>query len=140
METEVAVSDDRNYVDIQMDVEQVAFEGFVNYGSPIQSTAQDPITGLPADITINENAILMPVFRTIRPNTAVTVQDGANIVISALQQSDIEDFEDKVPVLGDIPLVGRFFQSSGTRKVDRALLIFVNVEIQDPTGKPWRDR
>jgi general secretion pathway protein D len=140
METEVAVSDDRNYVDVQMDVEQVAFEGFVNYGSPIQSTAQDPLTGFSADVTLNENAILMPVFRTIRPNTAVTVQDGANIVISALQQSDIEDFEDKVPVLGDIPLVGRFFQSSGTRKVDRALLIFVNVEIQDPTGKPWRDR
>lgn len=140
LETEVSVSDDRQYVDVQMDVERVEFEGFVNYGSPIQSTGSDPITGLPIRINITDNDILQPIFRTIRPNTAVTVQDGANIVIAGLQQSDIEDVEDKVPVLGDIPLVGRFFQSKGTRRIDRALLIFVNVEVQDPTGQSWNER
>ncbi len=140
LEAEVSVSEDRNYIDVQMSTEKVDFDGFVNYGSPIQSSVPDALTGISRQVTLSENEILQPVFRRITPSTSVTVQDGANIVIGGLQQSDIENVEDKVPILGDIPLVGRLFQSKGTRRIDRALLIFMNVEIQDPTGKPWRDR
>ena len=82
----------------------------------------------------------MPIFRSIPLNTAVTVQDGASFVIAGLNQSSIQTVEDKVPLLGDIPLLGRFFKSEGIKKTDRALLIFINVELKDPTGKNWRER
>ncbi|MFD2158717.1 Amuc_1098 family type IV pilus outer membrane protein [Rubritalea tangerina] len=140
LEAECTVSEDKNYVDVKLFSEIVDFDGFVNYGSPISAPQTVPSTGEVVNVDLNQNAILMPVFRPIRLNTAVTVQDGSSFVIAGLNQSSIETVEDKVPILGDIPLAGRFFKSEGIQKSDRALFIFVNVELKDPTGKNWRDR
>ena len=139
LEVEATISEDKNYVDVRIESNVTNFDGFINYGSPITSSTTTS-TGdvVPRDVT--QNAILMPIFRSMPLNTAVTVQDGATFVIAGLNQSSIQTVEDKVPLLGDIPLVGRFFKSEGLQKTDRALLIFVNVELKDPTGKNWRER
>ncbi|MFT5881911.1 MAG: general secretion pathway protein D [Crocinitomicaceae bacterium] len=136
---EATISEDKNYVDVRVELEASDFQGFINYGSPITSSTLDAL-GNPVPIEITKNAILMPFFRTKNINTAVTVQDGATFVIGSLNESLIETVEDKVPLLGDIPLLGRFFKSEGIKKTDRALLIFINVELKDPTGKNWRER
>jgi len=45
-----------------------------------------------------------------------------------------------VPILGDLPLVGRIFKSNGISVEKRAVIIFVNVELSDLAGNPYRDR
>jgi len=139
LEAEATISEDKNYIDVRIESDVSNFDGFINYGSPITSSTVDAI-GNPVPVVITENAILMPIFRTIPLNTAVTVRDGATFVIAGLNQSSIQTVEDKVPLLGDIPMLGRFFKSEGIKKIDRALLIFINVELKDPTGKNWRER
>ncbi len=139
LEVEATISDDKNYVDVRIDSKVSSFDGYLNYGSPITSSTTDAI-GNPVPIELSKNAILVPIFRSIPLNTAVTVQDGASFVIAGLNESSIQTVEDKVPLLGDIPLLGRFFKSEGLKKTDRALLIFINVELKDPTGKNWRER
>jgi len=139
LEVEATISEDKNYVDVRVDSEVSSFDGYLNYGSPITSSSIDA-AGNPVPIVVSRNAILMPIFRSIPLNTAVTVQDGGSFVIAGLNQSSIQTVEDKVPLLGDIPLLGRFFRSEGVKKTDRALLIFINVELKDPTGKNWRER
>ena len=47
---------------------------------------------------------------------------------------------DKVPILGDLPFVGRIFRNDGISVEKRSVLIFVNVELTDPAGNPYRDR
>ncbi len=137
---EPTVSDDKNYIDLQLNPTVVEFEGFVNYGNPLNTSIIDPITGLPSELEVVQNNVLMPVFRTIRLNTGVTVQDGATIVVGGLIQQRIENVNDKIPVLGDLPLVGRFFQSQGLKNSRKAVIMFVKVELVDPTGQPWRER
>jgi general secretion pathway protein D len=137
---EPTVSDDKNYIDLQLNPSIVTFDGFVNYGNPLFNVAIDPITGIPFEQIAQANTILMPIFRTVRLNTGVTVQDGATVVVGGLVQQRIETVNDKVPMLGDLPLVGRFFQSQGLRNSKTAVIMFVNVELVDPTGHPWRDR
>ena len=44
------------------------------------------------------------------------------------------DIKDKVPVLGDIPLVGHAFQSKATSSEKKAVLFFVSVKVIDPAG------
>ena len=44
-------------------------------------------------------------------------------------------YEDKLPVLGDLPMVGRLFRSEGEEKIRKAFLMFVKVDVVDPTGR-----
>ena len=49
---------------------------------------------------------------------------------------DVETVEDKVPLLGDIPFLGRFFTSDVLQREKEAIVIFVTVRIVDPGGNP----
>ncbi len=140
LEVEPTVSDDKNYIDLSINPNLSSFEGFVNYGSPIQTAQIDPITGLVTPQVISRNEILMPVFRVIRTNTNVTIQDGHTLVIGGLKEHRVETVNDKTPILGNIPMIGRFFQSDALRSTKTAIVIFVKAELVDPTGRPWRDR
>ena len=141
LEAEATVSESKHYIDLQIQPTRIDFEGFVNYGSPIQSSSTNPITGQIAPITLSDNEILQPVFKRVELRGGhITVQDGSNFVIAGLTESKIETVEDKIPVVGDIPVLGRLFKSEGKSKVDRVLLMIVNVELLDPTGKPIRDQ
>jgi len=129
----------KRFVDVTVNPTFTDFDGYVNYGSPINTTVQSVLGGTQVQ-TITDNAILMPVFSTQRANTQVTVADGATIAIGGLMSSSIQNVEDKVPVFGDIPIVGRLFSSKATKPVTTALVFLVHVELVDPTGRPYRDR
>lgn len=62
-------------------------------------------------------------------STTVTVPNGATVVISGLIREDRVEAINKVPVLGDIPLLGFFFRSKGQRTQRTNLLIFVTPRI-----------
>lgn len=140
MDVEPTVSPDRQTITLQVNPTLKRFEGFVNYGNPLQTVTQDPITGLLLPSVISTNAILQPVFSNIRTDTRVTIQDGATVVIGGLLQETIDKVEDKVPLLGDLPVIGRYFRSEGLRSNKRAVVIFLKAELVDPTGRPWRNR
>ena len=114
------------------------FDGFVNYGSPINSTNQTPFG--PQTVEITKNAILMPVFSKQSTTSTVDVADGATVVIGGLMQEVVELVDDKTPILGGIPIVGRLFQSTTKKPVSKMILFMVNVELMDPTGHRYRDR
>ena len=100
----------------------------------------DPL-GLGADsVVLTPNEILMPVFSSQRANTQLTVVDGATIVIGGLMRESVQNVEDKVPLLGDIPWIGRLFSSTARQPFSSAIVFFVQVELLDPTGRPYRDR
>ena len=120
-------------IDLQFAPELVEFEGFINYGSPIQSFATD-LVGNPITITITENRIEMPIFAARRVNTALTIYDGYTVAVGGLMREDIQNVEDKVPVLGDLPLIGRLFQSKTENHIKSNLIIFVTAEIIDAAG------
>jgi general secretion pathway protein D len=59
------------------------------------------------------------------------------MVLGGLIREDISTIDDKVPILGDIPLVGRLFRSKGEQAVKKNLLMFVSVRILRPDGEPF---
>jgi general secretion pathway protein D len=134
LEVEPIIGPDNYTVELNLTPELVQFEGFVNYGSPITTTGTNAL-GVLETIPLTENRILQPVFRTTRENTSVVVWDGATVAIGALYEERSQDMSDQVPILSDVPLVGRFFRSKGQDRVQRAIMIFVKVNVIDPSGQ-----
>ena len=82
-----------------------------------------------------QTAVLpLPRFRVRQITTSTIVWDGQTIVMGGLISESIQKIKDKVPVLGDIPIVGRLFRSEATHKQKKNLVIFVTPTIIDPAG------
>lgn len=76
----------------------------------------------------------LPRFRLRQVTTSAIVWDGQTVVLGGLLTEDVSRIKDKIPVLGDLPLVGRFFRSESTSMAKRSLIIFVTPTIIDPAG------
>ncbi len=122
----------------RFEIRVVDFEGFVNYGSPITAgiTNQTSIE----HITLTDNRIDMPIFSRRYINSNPCVYDGHTIAIGGMIQDEVQKVEDKVPVFGDLPFVGRLFRSNAESHIRKNLMVFVTADIIDPFGKPMRKR
>ena len=134
LEIEPNVGNNDSVIDLRFAPEIVEFEGFVNYGSPITSPATDAL-GNPVQIVITENRIEMPIFSTRKVSTGITIYDGYTVAVGGLMREDVQAVNDKVPILGDLPFVGRLFQSESENHIKSNLIIFVTAEIIDATGR-----
>ena len=132
-----SVSADNQHVTLALTVTLNEFEGFVNWGTPIQSFLMMDDDKQATRITLTENQILKPVIKRRMENTKLTVGAGSVVVIGGLKEMRSVRYEDKLPVLGDLPMVGRLFRSEGEEKVRKAFLMFVKVDIVDPTGRSF---
>ncbi len=137
MEVDPVIGPDGYTIDLNLAPEVTEFEGFINYGSPIQSASTDAL-GNPVSLTLTENRIEQPIFSSRKVTTAVTVWDGQTVAMGGLIREDVQDVEDKVPILGDIPILGRLFQSKAEDHFKRNLMVFVTARLIDPSGEPVR--
>jgi general secretion pathway protein D len=124
------VTADNKTVDLSLFPEVTDFEGFINYGSPIFVGNPDGTQSL-----LSPNPINQPVFNTRRINTKVLIRDGSTVVLGGLIRDDIQTVNDKVPLLGDIPLIGRLFQSKAVENTKKNLIIFVTANIYQNDGE-----
>jgi len=76
----------------------------------------------------------LPVFKRREIKSEVNINDGATVGMGGMISQTTEAFNDKVPVLGSLPLVGRLFRSEGERTVKRNLMIFVTARKVQPNG------
>jgi general secretion pathway protein D len=90
------------------------------------------------DSVITPNAILQPIFKTSKTNTSVRVWDGSTIMLSGLVRQDINIVDDKVPIIGDLPIVGRLFRSNTKQVETKNVIFFVTVDVIDPSGQKVR--
>ena len=119
-------------------VRVVDFEGFINYGSPIVSGVANE--NQIETVVLTENRIDQPIFSRRMVNTTLSLYDGHTVAIGGMIEDKVQKVEDKVPVFGDLPLIGRFFRSNAESHTRKNLTIFVTADIIDATGKPVRSR
>lgn len=135
LEVEPVVGPDGYTIDLNLAPQVVEFEGFINYGSPIQTTGLDGL-GNPITNILTDNVINQPVFSTRKVTTSVSIWDGQTIVLGGLIREDVQKVEDKLPLLGDLPIVGRLFRSQVDQSFKRNLVIFVTARLMNPAGEP----
>ena len=139
LEVEPTVGADNYTIDLVLAPRVIEFDGFINYGSPINVTVQytTPLLTLPSrTFEATPNVINQPVFSTREVQTQVSVYDGQTVALGGLMREDVQKVQDKVPILGDIPLAGRLFRSNVDQHIKRNLVMFVTAGLMDPAGQP----
>ena len=144
LEVEPVVGPDGVTIDLNLVPQVVEFEGFINYGSPIKTVnpallgfSPSTLLGMTTDaITLTDNVINQPIFSTRKVTTSVSVWDGQTVVLGGLMREDVQKVEDRTPIVGDLPLVGRLFRTNVDQHIKRNLIIFVTARLVNPAGQP----
>ena len=76
----------------------------------------------------------LPIFRLRQVVTSASVWDGQTVVLGGLLLDETTKFKDKLPILGDLPFIGRLFRSESSQAKKSSLVIFVTPTIIDPAG------
>jgi general secretion pathway protein D len=124
---------------IDLDISRASvidFDGFIDYGTPIVSLPEGTIGGLPPAVVLTPGTINQPVFNERTMSTRLQVLDGQTAVLGGLIREDTQEVNDKVPILGDLPLLGRLFQSKISERTKKNLIIFVTARLIRSNGKP----
>lgn len=120
-------------IDLQLEPEVTDFDGFINYGEAVTTLGgDDGVT----QVVVSEGNLLTPVFSNRKISTVVRVLDGQTVMMGGLISSQVQEVKDRVPILGDFPLIGRLFQSKSSQNVKRNLVIFVTARSIKPDGRP----
>jgi general secretion pathway protein D len=95
----------------------------INDGTAVQLTIEQEVSSVSGatavDIAVNKRAI----------NTTVIADDGGMVILGGLIDEDVQESVSKVPLLGDIPILGHLFKSTSTTKRKRNLLVFIRPTI-----------
>ncbi|MEM7790475.1 MAG: secretin N-terminal domain-containing protein [Verrucomicrobiota bacterium] len=126
--------DDIEYEDIGINLDvtpQVNSAGFIN------------LNIVPEVSSTNGFAIIestqIPIIESRRTESSIMIKDGYTLAIGGLTENNIVDNDTKVPVLGDLPGVGRFFRSESDTKTARNLIIFITAKTLNPDGSTYED-
>ena len=119
------VSTDNYTIDLNLEPVVQDFDTWIDYSSP-----EDPQKLY--------QGVKMPVITARTIQTNVSVFDGETVVMGGVFRDDTENINDSIPILGDMPLVGRFFQSEIEDAEKTNLLIFTTVQLIRPDGTPLR--
>ena len=96
------------------------------------------------DIKINKDSVNLdcratePCINTQRLNTNVMVEDGGTLILGGIYREENSEGVSKVPLLGDIPVVGNLFKSKTRSDKKTELLIFITPRIVDNIGSNLR--
>ncbi len=70
-----------------------------------------------------------PIFSERSVNTNVTIRDGETVIVGGLIERRVSDGETKVPILGDLPLIGPLFRTTSISEQTKELLVVLTVDV-----------
>jgi general secretion pathway protein D len=113
-----------------------SYTEFLGYDDPgaFVPQAQSASSGVGGVATPLVGTLPLPHFRVRQVTTTVVVWDGQTVALGGLIAENVTKLKDKVPVLGDLPFVGRLFRSESSQSLKKNLMIFVTPTIIDPAG------
>lgn len=92
------------------------------------------IPGVTGNLNVVQLPTILPNFTVRQVVTTVNVWDNQTVVIGGLISSSVQSTKDKVPIIGDVPMFGRLFQSASKNTIKKNLMIFVTATVVDPAG------
>lgn len=135
-------SEDITFIDVGV---QLKVKAEINKDRFVRMTLTPEVSSVGRTLTTaNNNQI--PIVDTTNATTTVLVKDGYTVIIGGLMKDEISKTVNKVPLLGDVPLLGAAFRNMDDRRIKTELIVLVTPRIvsgdeENPfltaSGKPF---
>lgn len=117
---------------LAVNVDQVDDNGFISLSvSPTVASPGSPIRFDSGGLTVNT---LTPLIRRELTSGLVRLRDGQSLILSGIIQERQQSSETKVPILGDIPILGALFRSRTNRNERSEVIILLTPKIIEDTA------
>lgn len=126
--TVIPIAEENGNIHLSLEPRVTEFEGFVRYGG-------ENVASSSSGTHTYDSGFYQPTFSTRKIKTEVSIQNGCTVVMGGLTREEVKETHDKVPLLGDIPLLGKIFQSKGQTSQKKSLLIFVTANLVNEKGQ-----
>lgn len=128
LEVEPNIDDENTLITLTVNPVILEFVGWTDYSYPV----------ILDDGKEYENTLRMPILAARTVSTTVTCYDKATLVLGGIIKDKVNEVHDQYPILGDIPIIGRLFQSRGKNVEKTNLLIFLTASLVNPDGTLYR--
>jgi len=125
---------------------QLTVTPHVHDGTSVRLVVAQEVTNIVPEAPIGDSGFSDVVTSKRTIETTVLAEDRQTIVLGGLIQDDLTDTIKKVPLLGDIPFLGRLFRSDSKTRTKRNLLVFLRPTVirndsdaKDVTDNKYRD-
>ncbi len=125
-----SVGADRQKITLLLNPSISGLEGFVSYQDDSVAPIKDS-----SSAQIRQVVVKLPVFTRREVATKLTVQSGDTVVMGGLIDSIEQKTVHKIPILGDLPILGVLFRRTGVTEQRRNLLIFVTATVISERGE-----
>jgi pilus assembly protein CpaC len=98
----------------------------------IRLKVQPEVSSLDFSNALTVSGFLIPALSTRRVDTEVELRDGQSFAIAGLIDNRTREVGSKIPVLGDLPIIGNLFKSKAERKDNTELLVIVTPKLVTP--------
>lgn len=86
------------------------------------------------DVVLTAGAGTVPIVDTRKVDTIALVQDGQTVVIGGLRKKEVRQQTNKIPLLGDLPVIGVLFRFEGEDVTNSELVVFITPRIIEHPG------
>jgi len=102
-------------------------------GDGVISLIVEPeVSSIDASASVTVNGLSVPGLQTRRASTTVELRDGESFAIAGLLSKDFSTTVRQLPLLGNIPIIGSLFRSSGFQRGETELLIVITPRLVAP--------
>ncbi|MFC7291256.1 type II and III secretion system protein family protein [Hirschia litorea] len=123
--TPVVLSESRISMRISTEVSEMTSQGGYQIGGEVYVNSNGT--------TVTSPAVVIPALKVRRADTTVEMPSGGSLVIAGLIQEQTRQAMDKVPGVGNIPILGSLFRSREFQNEETELVVIVTPYLVDPT-------
>lgn len=139
LEVTPQVDPDGVSIELELKPQVVEFIALDDTFNSVVITAQVDVATNTLITTYVPSRFDMPILSTRTVDTRIKMWDGESVVIGGLLKEKVISWNDSVPYLSDIPLLGAMFRNEGDARIKQNLLIFVSARLVNNAGLPIRE-
>lgn len=115
---------------------KLLIEPIVQNDGSVESRVTTEVSSIDESTAITQNGFSIPGIITRTANTHVVMKPGMTMAIGGLINSEQSKSVSKIPLLGDIPVLGQFFRSTSKKKSQREIIILLTPILVDSDYQP----